>query len=270
MSELLAGKLIGQLLLPPGCIIVLAVVGLLAGRRWWGRVLLVGSLAALWLLSTGAVKDALLAALEHAEPPLDAVAVEQLRESPGHTAIVLLGGGTRENAPEYGGADDLPAIAMLRTLYAAELAQKTGLPVYATGGRVLSMSDESEGAIMLRRLMQFGVSAESAFAEQASQNTWQNAVYMQRMLSDRGIKQVVLVTSAWHMPRALWCFEQQRMKVIPAPMHYLGLQRPMDARGLFPDAGALADSSLALHEYIGLAWYRLRYGHDWSIRWLWS
>jgi len=266
MSELLIGKLVGQLLLPPGCIIVLAFAGLLAHRRWWGRALLAGSLAALWLLSSSAVKDALLAPLENAEPPLDTVAIEHLRESPGHAAIVLLGGGTRENAPEYGGADDLPAIAMLRTIYAAELAQKTGLPVYATGGRVLSLSDESEGAIMRRRLLQFGVPAASVFAEEASQNTWQNAMYMKQTLSGKGIANVVLVTSAWHMPRARWCFEQQGLKVIPAPMNYHGLQRPMDTRGMFPDAGALADSSLALHEYLGLAWYRLRYGHDRSIR----
>lgn len=265
MSGLLIGKLAGQLVLPPGSILVLAIIGLIARRRWWGKALLLLSLAALWLLSTAPVRDALIRPLEVSSPPLGADRIAGLRDQAASTAIVLLGGGIREQAPEYAGADDLPHAAMLRTLYAAELVEKTGLPVYATGGRVLSLAGDSEGAMMRRRLLQFGVPAERAFAEESSENTWQNAVYMRGILQQKGISNVVLVTNAWHMPRSVWCFEQQGLTVIPAPMDYLASQRPVDARGLVPDAGVLADSSLALHEYIGLGWYRLHYGHDGSF-----
>lgn len=267
---MLIGKLAGQLLLPPGSILMLAIVGLLARRCWWGRALLLTSLAALWLLSTIPVRDALIRPLELSSPPLGAQAVADLREQSAGTAIVLLGGGVREAAPEYAGADDLPHAAMLRTIYAAELAIKTDLPVYATGRRVLRQEGESEGAIMVRRLLQFGVPAGSAFAEQMSTNTWENAVSLHRLLQDRGVSRVVLVTNAWHMPRSRWCFEQQGFSVIPAPVDYLTSQRAFDVRGLVPDAGVLADSSLALHEYIGIAWYRMRFGHDWTLRWPWQ
>ena len=71
---------------------------------------------------------------------------------------------------------------------------------------------------------------------------------------------MVLVTSAWHMPRSLWCFRQQGMQVVPAPTDYLTMLHPRDSRSLLPDAGVLSDSAQALHEYIGLFWYHLRYG----------
>ncbi|MDQ6965544.1 MAG: YdcF family protein [Mariprofundaceae bacterium] len=262
MSGLLIGKLVAQLLLPPGSIIVLAVAGLLARRKWWGKCLLVLSVSLLYLLSIAPVRDALIRPLEFAAPALDAAESLSQNNDPATTAIVLLGGGTREDAPEYAGADDIPRFAMMRAIYAAELAKKSGLDVYATGGRPLSLAEESEGAIMRRRLLGFGVSAAQVFVEEASENTWQNAVYMQRMLQDKGITRVLLVTSAWHMPRSVWCFEQQGLAVIPAPMDYLSSQRELDARDFFPDAGVLADSSLALHEYIGLGWYRLRYAYE--------
>jgi len=269
MSGLLIGKLVGQLLLPPGNIIVLALAGLLARRRWWGKALLVLSVSLLYLLSIAPVRDALIRPLEFAAPALDASSLVSMASPDNQatkTAIVLLGGGTRENAPEYAGADDIPRFAMMRTIYAAELAKKSGLDVYATGGRPLSLAEDSEGTLMRRRLLGFGVDAEQVFAEEASENTWQNAVYMQRMLHDKGITRVLLVTSAWHMPRSVWCFEQQGLTVIPAPVDYLSSQRALDARGWFPDAGVLADSSLALHEYIGLVWYKMRHGYETESR----
>jgi len=113
--------------------------------------------------------------------------------------------------------------------------------------------------VMRRWLMRFGLSGEKTFAEEASENTWQNAIYLRQTLQSQGISRVVLVTSAWHMPRSRWCFEQQGLEVIAAPTDFLTEQRGRDMRSLFPDANTLAESSLALHEYLGMLWYRLRY-----------
>ncbi len=262
MSGLLLTKLVTQLLLPPGgLLLLLAVSGLLVRRKWWGRLLLVMSLVAFWLLSTAPVRDALTRPLEFASPPLSTDMVAELAHSAsGTTAIVLLGGGMDEQAPEYGGENSLNGQAMMRTVYAAGLGRQTGLSVYASGGKPLSEADEFEGAVMRRWLVSFGIGEEQAFAEEASENTWQNALYIKAILQAKGISRVVLVTSAWHMPRSIWCFEQQGFDVIAAPTDYLTQRKPYDARSFLPDAGVLADSSLALHEYLGMAWYRLRYG----------
>jgi len=273
MSGLMLSKLIAQLLLPPAGLLLLAAIGLMARRKGWGRALLLASLATLWLLSLGSVRDTLTRPLEYRSPALSAQSIAGLaRETEGSTAIVLLGGGIQEQAVEYGGANRLQPSAMIRTVYAAWLARQTGLPVYASGGRPLSDASESEGEVMRRQLLEFGLGSEKIHAEQTSENTWQNATHMRQILQARGIGRVVLVTSAWHMPRSRWCFKQQGFRVIAAPTDFLTSQRPHDARGLIPDAGVLAGSSLALHEYLGLVWYHLRYGQhwDWHKAWPWE
>lgn len=261
MSELMWIKVATLLLLPPGCLLVLAGIGLLAGRRWWGRALLVLSLAGLWLLSTAPVLNALTRPLEFQSPTLTMSVIANLRrlQASSDTAIVVLGGGTNVHALEYDGEDVPGRSTLMRTVYAARLAKQTGLPVYASGGRALSVAKESEGAVMRRWLVQFGVPARQAFSEDSSANTWENATHIKRMLQGKGISRVVLVTTAMHMPRARWCFEQQGLVVIAAPTEYWSQQTPYDARSFLPDADALAGSAKALHEYLGLVWYEMRY-----------
>jgi uncharacterized SAM-binding protein YcdF (DUF218 family) len=252
---LLLTKSLSQLLLPPGGLILLALLGVIFWRRFIGRALVLLSLALLWLLSTEPVRDALILPLEYKYPPLAMQTVPH-----DNAAIVLLGGGIYENAPEYGGRNALGHFAVMRTIYAADLAKATGLPVYASGGTPLTDANEAEGVVMRRWLIRFGVPAEQAFAESAANNSWENAVYMRRMLQKQGIRQVVLVTTAWHMPRSVWSFEQQGIEVIPAPCDYIAENESYDLRSFLPRWNVLADSGQALHEYLGLFWYRLRYG----------
>jgi len=253
--SLLLGKISSQLLLPPGGVILLGVVGLIFWKRWWGRGLVFLALASLWLLSTEPVRDMLSEPLEYQYTVLDVEHVD--REG---AVIVLLGGGINENAPEYQGRDGLGRYAVMRTLFAADIARKSDLDIYATGGKPLTETADPEGEIMRRFLLRLGLSERKVFAESASNNTWENAAYMQQMLADKGVERVVLVTSAWHMPRAVWCFEANGMQVIPAPTDFITKQGEYDARSYFPRWTVLADSGQAMHEYLGLLWYRMRYG----------
>ncbi len=251
---LMLSKVLSQLLLPPGGLILLGLFGFMFSKRWWGRGVLFLSLSALWLLSTEPVRDMLTQPLEFKHSVLS---VEHLESS--ESAIVLLGGGIYENAPEYGGRDQLRSSAMMRTLYAAEVAKKTGLDVYATGGRPLTEGADPEGSIMRRWLIRFGLPESSVFAENVADNTWENAVYMKTLLAKRGVHRVVLVTSAWHMPRSVWCFKAHGLDVVAAPVDFLTGQSHYDLRSYLPHWTVLADSGLALHEYLGLLWYKLRY-----------
>jgi len=251
----LLSKALSQLLLPPGGLILLGAVGLLFWKKHWGRGLVVASFALLWLFSTEPVRDALTAPLEFRYPVLDIGKI-----SVSGTTVVLMGGGIYENAPEYEGRDELGRYAMMRTLYAAEIARRTGMDVYASGGNPLTQNAEPEGAIMRRWLLKFGVPEKSAFAETAADNSWENAAYMRKILEARGVRRVVLVTSAWHMPRSVWCFESHGFEVIPAPTDFLTEQESYDLRSYLPRWNVLSDSGQAMHEYLGLLWYRLRYG----------
>jgi uncharacterized SAM-binding protein YcdF (DUF218 family) len=82
---------------------------------------------------------------------------------------------------------------------------------------------------------------------------------MKKRLAAKGVNRIVLVTSAWHMPRSVWCFESHGFEVIPAPVDYLTEQEAYDLRSYLPRWTTLSDSGQALHEYLGLLWYRLRY-----------
>lgn len=251
---LLISKALSQLLLPPGGLILLGLFGTLFWSRWWGRGAVVLSFLLLWGLSTEPVRDALTGPLEFQYAALE---IDQINSE--ETAIVLLGGGIYKSAPEYGGRDALGRYAMMRTIYASEIGRKSGLDVYATGGKPLTRADEAAGEIMRRWLLKLGLQEGHAHAETASNNTWENAAYMKKILAAKGINRVVLITSAWHMPRAVWCFKAHGFEVTPAPADYLTEQEAYDLRSYLPHWTVLGDSGQALHEYLGLLWYQLRY-----------
>ncbi|MDQ6953861.1 MAG: YdcF family protein [Mariprofundaceae bacterium] len=251
---ILTSKLMSQLLLPPGGLILSILLGIIFWSRWWGRALLILTLLMFWGLSTELVRDALSKPLEFTYPVL------QVKSFDKNTAIVLLGGGIYSNAPEYANADTLRGSAMMRTLYAAHIAKQTGLSIYATGGAPLSQEQDAEGDVMRRWLIRLGIPEGRVFAESYANNTWQNAVYIKELLSKRHIQRIILITSAWHMPRAVWCFESQGFEVIPGPTDYITLQQDYDVRSYLPSGNAFADSCLALHEYLGILWYHIKYG----------
>ena len=248
-------KSVSQLLLPPGGLILLALVGLVFSKRLWGRMLVALCLICFWLLATEPVRDLLVSPLENRHATLDPV---ELAESESQ-AIVLLGGGIYERAPEYGGRDSLNPGAMMRTLYAASLAKQSGLDVYATGGVVLAEGAEPEGAVMRRWLIRLGLPAEQVHSETASRNTWENAVNLKKMLNEAGVEKIILVTTARHMPRSVWVFESLGLRVTPAPCAYVARRIPYGLQSYLPHWHALADSADALREYLSMLWYKMRY-----------
>jgi len=248
-------KSLSQLLLPPGGLILLGLFGLYYWREFWGRLLVCCALVMLWLLATEPVRDLLSAPLEYEYPPLTASSLPH-----DDAVIVVLGAGVYADAPEYGGSDELAGAGLMRTLYAADLAVRSGLPVYASGGAPLN-EDEAEGLVMRRWLIRFGIAPERVVAEVSANNSWENAVNVRMMLKERGIGRVVLVTSSWHMPRARWSFQAQGIEVLPAPCDYLTKRGGYDLRSFLPGWHVLGDSGQTLHEYLGLLWYRLRFGN---------
>ncbi|WP_164558180.1 YdcF family protein, partial [Pseudomonas viridiflava] len=89
-----------------------------------------------------------------------------------------------------------------RLRLAARLSKASGLPVLTTGGLHYD-EPPSEAAIMAQSLQDdFGVAVR--WQEGLSRTTWENARLTAGILQPQGIKRVVLVTQAWHMPRARW------------------------------------------------------------------
>jgi uncharacterized SAM-binding protein YcdF (DUF218 family) len=240
---------IEALLLLPGSALTCWLLGALIGRRHarTGRAL--RALAWLWLLlaSTPCLAGMLLRSLQQ-DPPL---AADQ--PLPQADAIVVLSAESYRGGPEYGGPIAGP-MTMQRLRYGAFLHRRSGLPILCSGGR--PAKDAPALAEMMAAALKNEHAIDTRWVEARSANTWENAVESAAMLRDAGIRSILLVTSAWHLPRARWCFEQQGLRVLAAPTAFRG--PPFESlRSLLPSWQALRDTSYALHEYLGLIYYRL-------------
>jgi uncharacterized SAM-binding protein YcdF (DUF218 family) len=129
------------------------------------------------------------------------------------------------------------------------------------------------GAESMRQLLAImGVPENAIILEGRSRNTYENAVETKKLLDARGIKRIILVTSALHMPRSQAIFARQGFDVIPAPTDFNVTQADWDyywtpapaiqVFNLFPSAEALDWTMRALKEYIGMGVYRLR---GWAV-----
>ena len=81
---------------------------------------------------------------------------------------------------------------------------------------------------------------------------------LSRLLAREKLSTVVLVSQAWHLPRALWAFQRAGLTPLPWPVPRTEPTR-YRIGSFLPSIGALLDTFYALHEMMGGAYYRLRY-----------
>ncbi|MFZ6026670.1 MAG: YdcF family protein [Chloroflexota bacterium] len=253
-------KLLPPLVYPLGlALIAIPVAVFLQRKPRVQRTLLVAAWLVLLLGSNEFVSMALTRSVEWQYFPPE--------EFPHAGAIVLLGGGTSPaNYPrstvELNGAGD-------RVVYAAWLYRQGAAPaILASGGAIDWLETGKSAADDMAFLLDLmGVPEEAIWLEENSRNTAENAAECAKILRKKGITRIILVTSAFHMPRSVPLFENQGFEVIPAPTDYSVTQADWDALTesgpgllvrLLPSADNLAATSRVLKEYIGMAVYRLR------------
>jgi uncharacterized SAM-binding protein YcdF (DUF218 family) len=246
-------KICTVLFLPPGCLILGLVFFTLFFRRKRG-IATAGIAALLYFLSIEPVKDFLLIPLENSYPPL----FLKTSAADEADALVILGNGTIQASPEAGAGMDTPAAhALKRTVYAFGFRDIFPGPFIAAGGKVFDYGQEAEAEVMGRVLISLGLPARRVLKESGSRNTWQNAKNVSRLF---GYKKIILVTSAYHMRRSVFCFENNGLEVIPAPTDYLCARNSSySVFSFLPSADAFSGTCTALHEYLGLLYYRLAY-----------
>jgi len=222
---------------------LLALLLALAGRRrlafWFGALALLW----LWFWSLPAASNWVRGYLEDQHPPM------AVHEVPQAEAIVVLGGGVSP----AGHGDLYPKLesGADRVWHAARLFHASKAPlVLLTGGSDPSHSAASEAEAMGQFMRDLGVPGQALVLENRSRNTSQNAEYSADILAEQGINRILLVTSAYHMPRAKGLFEAQGLEVIPVATDHEVLSRPL-WRNLLPEARALDGSSRAIKEIVG-------------------
>jgi uncharacterized SAM-binding protein YcdF (DUF218 family) len=246
-------KILSVILLPPLLPLLVIIAGLLFAH-WRPRAGKVVTWTGV-LLSLGLM---LPAGVDLFSAPLEAIPVVQPKALQQAQAIVILGGGQRLNAKEYGGAAP-NRLTLERLRYGARLARQSGLPVLVTGGAPKGMVGEA--VVMAKSLREdFGVAPR--WIEARSLDTQGNAYYSAQMLRPkeaRGIRRIVLVTHAAHMRRSVHEFTAQGFEATPAPTAFYAQGQGDTVLGdFFPGANAAYAGWYALHEWLGILSQNLR------------
>lgn len=207
-----------------------------------------------WLLvwSLPPVSDRLVRSLEETWSYVDLSAV------PNSDLILVLGGVVEPPSGAYphpdlnAAADRLWHTARLYHAGKAEL-------IVLTGGANDWETGPSQAALMREVLVAFGVPNSRIILEESSRNTYENAVFSLKVMRDLEISNPLLVTSALHMPRATAVFQAMGVDHTPIATDFLVRRETrLNVLNFVPSVGALNKSTLALHEYIGMAIYKIR------------
>lgn len=235
-------NLVADVSLPPASLAMLALVLLICGRRarmaaGFVLVLLIG-------LGLPIVSTALLNSLT--PPPADDA-------GPSPAAIVILSADAiRVEDPT---ALEPGPITLDRTRAGAALARRTGLPVLVSGGEMPEYRVTL--AAMMAQSLREDFRLDTRWQESRSRDTWENAEFSAAILHAADIQRIYLVTHDWHMRRSLLAFRHFGLDAVPVPVRP-PFAPPLSWRRFIPSPVAWFNSYIAIHEWVGLAYYATR------------
>lgn len=252
MNLFVLKKAITPFILPPGifilAIIIVALVLLYRNQLRLGVANLVLGVM-LWAFSIAPTADFLMRGLE---------ADVSIPQNPSGDVIILLGGGIIEGVPDLTGTAVPSPLMMGRIVTAVRLYQRLELPIIVSGGAMPADDPITEAPVVKRWLVDLGVPENRIIIEDRALDTAQNARLTTVICRQQGFSRPILITAAYHLKRAQMAFEAAGMRVTPFPAYYMGSRdRAYTWQHLLPLAGTLHASANALHEYIGMVYYRV-------------
>jgi len=254
-------KFLPLLVYPVGLTSLLLIAGLVfRNRKRLRNGIFIAAILILWIGGNHWVSFWLAKSLEWQYLPM--------RDIPTADAIVVLGGATEpaqfpRTTVELNSAAD-------RVIYAADLYKQGKAPtILLSGGSITWLDNRSSStpaAEMASIMEMIGIPNNVLWLQTASQNTHEDAVDSLQILKQKGVKRILLVTSAMHMPRAMALFRNHGIEVIPAPTDYTVTQANWDDLttlnvqsiliNLIPNSTNISLTSDALKEYIGILVYQ--------------
>ncbi|GJE43992.1 YdcF family protein [Methylobacterium soli] len=248
-------KLIFFAITPSNFLILVGLLGclLLAATKRWRR-------SGAWLCALGFV-----GLLAGGLSPLSAIALAPLEERfPAFTedgapvtGIIVLGGGIDAGLSK---ARNQLVVndAGERPIYLADLARRfPGARLVFSGGSGSLHDATSEADIVGWMGDVLGLPRSRLILENRSRNTYENAQFTANLVQPKPGERWLLVTSAWHMPRAMGCFRQAGFAVTAHPVDYRTRGWADAARVSSFASDGLLQLDLAAKEWIGLLAYRL-------------
>ncbi len=245
-------KILTPLFYPIGFSILLSALAFLFFRKRPGlsRTLVGSSVLLLWICSTEGFSSWLITPLESGyprRPPVEKI-----------DAVVVLTGmvdlkRSGQGIVELEAASD----RIIEGILLAGRFPESLLIISGGSGNPLHQ-EVSEGALLSRYLVpQLGISIGRIAVDPTSRNTFENAVNTREILSKHHIKRFVLITSAYHMQRAMACFRKAGLDPIPWPVDFRSHIDGLDISSFLPDTFSLRQTDTAIHEYVGLLMYEI-------------
>jgi len=186
----------------------------------------------------------------------EAGAVRTFSPATTYDAVIVLGGIVDPAAAYHSGELEMVDSAERIIRATALLRQGRARFVLLSAGLTSREPDEpSEADRLAAYLREEGIAPDRIVTESRSRNTHENAVESARIIAERGWRRLLLVTSAWHAPRALGCFRAAGLDPDVLPVDHRATDGSDNT--LLPRAAALAMSTDMLRELLGRVVYRI-------------
>src|SRR6516165_6194822 len=246
-------KILGFFAIPSNLVVSIGILGLLLLPTRFaraGRALAFASLIVLAILGLSPAGNALIIPLEERFPRWD-----ETRGAP--DGIIVLGGAI---SPDVSAARNEVALneAAERLTAVAELARRyPQARILFSGGSGELIAGDSESPFALRLLESFGIARDRILLEDRARNTVENALYSKQIVQPKPGERWLLVTSAYHMPRAIGVFRKAGFAVEPYPVDWRTRGSEDELRPFFSVGDGLRRVDTAVREWVGLAVYWL-------------
>ena len=222
-----------------------------AARRWKRRRTLGAVGLGILLLASSLPVSSLLAwRLEHASR-------STYRDDVTYDAVVLLGGVVDEEVTKVSGQpsynENVERVVMTHKLLQAGKARVAIISGAAVDPK---LAEYAEAVALGRQLEEWGIAKDRIIIEDRARNTRENALYTQEIARARGFERVLVVTSAFHMPRAAECFAAVGMKVDTLAVDFRAHEHAGSVAEWIPRASSLSMTTVMVREMAGRWIYR--------------
>ena len=235
-------------------LIVLALLAIAAVTR--RRVWIVSGLILLYTASTPFVSEAVFKRIEGNFERLSPVDIANA------DAIVALSAGMGWVKTKHGYVAEWPTPSRFLAGIDLYFAGKAPLLVFTGGKLPWQLGDETEGEVLKRYAEKMQVPADRVLVSSKAENTEQEAYGVKNLLEPGGVnktKTIILVTAAFHVPRAQRLFENVGFKVLPYPVSFSTEAEDLTVMSFLPDARSLQATNLAIREILGRLYYRVKH-----------
>lgn len=213
------------------------------------RCLVVWAIA--WFCSTSFGSGVIMRPLENR---YEAPVVEKMNKV---DVVVVLGGMIDANTLRGGRPEFHDAVDRLTAALELVLKRRAEYILISGGSGLMLQGGLREGDVLKDYLVALGFPKEKILAERNSRNTRENAVESLKIIQGKKLKSVVLVTSAFHMPRSVRCFQKVGLEVIPFPVDFKAADHSTFPESFFPSSQGIGDFATAIREIVGLAAYKV-------------